>query len=177
MIHSYIRQFYLKKSQGFTLLELLIVCCLISLFLVVSVPAVHNGLLNNSLKSDCRKLIGLVRGVRELAIREYQPYLLKVDFSEGKVWYKKDSLETNDKTIEESFSEPKLILSSDVEFEDIWSKSVGTINKGVVEMWISNQGYMEKHVIHIRSGEEKLSLVLRTFSPEVDLHEGYFESD
>jgi prepilin-type N-terminal cleavage/methylation domain-containing protein len=47
-----------RKLGGFTLLELLVVCALMGLLLMSGVPAFRQAVIDDSLRSDSRKLIG-----------------------------------------------------------------------------------------------------------------------
>ena len=60
------------NEAAFTLVELLVVCLLISLTLAVSVPALRDTLLTDQLKATSRKIIGAIRERREEAVRDQQ---------------------------------------------------------------------------------------------------------
>jgi len=165
-----------RHERGFTLLELIIVLVLISLLMVVSVPALRNTLLSDPLRSAGRSIIGYVGGVREKAVSERQAYLLYVDLDRNRLWNvpEKDAgtgeVEAPDKGV--------LQMAEDVEVRDIWSKSAGTISRGVAEIWVSRQGYLDQTVIHLENGDgEALSLRLLSFLPEIEVLDGYYEPE
>lgn len=162
------------NACGFTLLELIIVIFLIGLFLVISVPALRDNLLNDSLRSAGRKLIGYIGGVRELVIRQQKPYIIYIDLEENRLWYLPEDEQGIDKDAPPE--KVRLQLPSDVELRDIWVRSSGNITSGVYELWLSSQGYVDNTVIRLEDGDgETLSLVLQPFLPQIEAREGYYE--
>jgi hypothetical protein len=58
--------------------------------LSLSIPALRMAFFTDPLKSSARKVIGLVNGVRELAVRHQRPYLLHIDEIEKRIWFEMD---------------------------------------------------------------------------------------
>jgi len=77
-------------QRGFTLLELIVVCALIGTMLSLSIPSLRLAFFTDPLKSSARKVIGLVNGVRELAVRHQRPYLLHIDEIDKRIWFEMD---------------------------------------------------------------------------------------
>ena len=163
-----------KRLSGFTLLELIIVVALIGLLLVVSVPGMRDTLFDDPLKSASRKIIGYVGGVREKAIREQQSYLLYIDIDENRLWYIQEREERPGK--QEPPEEGVLQLHEDVDLRDIWAKATGTTSRGVPELWISRQGYLDQTILHLENDDgDGLSLVISPLLPGIEVQEGYYE--
>ena len=172
--HDSIGEVICRLQRGFTLLELIVVVALMGLLLVVSVPAMRNTLLDDPLQSSGRKMIGYITGVRSKAVREQVSYLLYVDLDENRLWHVKESEEKQGE--QEVPEEGVLKLPEDVNLRDIWSRSGGTSGRGIREVWISRQGYLDETVLHIEDdGGESLSLLLAPFLPGVEIREGYYE--
>ncbi len=165
-----------RGRSGFTLLELIIVCVLIGMLLVVSVPTMRNSLMDDPIRLAGRKLIGYVSGVREKAVREQQPYLLYFDLDENRLWSLPESDEKNG--IKEAPDTGILQMPEDVNLRDLWSKSAGTTSRGIPELWISRQGYLDQSVIHLEDDDgEALSLLILPYIPAIEVHEGYYEAE
>lgn len=163
-----------KGLSGFTLLELIIVVALIGLLLVVSVPAMRDTLFDDPLKSASRKIIGYIGGVREKAIREQQSYLLYIDIDENRLWYIQEREERPGK--QEPPEKGALQLHEDVDLRDIWAKTTGTTSRGVPELWVSRQGYLDQTILHLENDDgDGLSLVISPLLPGIDVQEGYYE--
>lgn len=153
-------------------MELIIVCVLISLVLSISIPTLRNSLYTNELTSTTRKIIGTVKELRNLAIREQQPYLLHFDLDNNSIWYKpddgKDLLDEKDKTT--------LQFPSDIILKDVQAHSQGVKSLGVMTLWISKRGYMDQTVIHLSdAGDKDITLFFSPFSGSAKVYEEYVE--
>lgn len=159
---------------GFTLLELIIVVFLIGLFLVVSVPALRDTLVSDPLRSSARKMIGYLSGVRDKAVREQQPYVIFIDLDENRLWYRleSDTLAGRDELPEKGL----LQLPESVDLRDVWIRTTGTESRGVRELWLNRQGYLDRTIFHLENDDgEAISLVLSPFLPGVEVQDGYYE--
>lgn len=166
--------YQLRREGGFTLLELLVVCMLISLLLVVSVPAFRDSLINDPLRSAGRKIIGTIGAVRGLAVQEQQPYVLFVDLDENEIWFRKENeASTKDGEV---VKRGQVRVGEDVDLRDIWGRISGTTSGGIKELWISRKGYVEQSALHLENDDgEQLSLLLSSFIPGVEVRDGYYE--
>lgn len=163
-----------NSRQGFTLLELIVVLVLIGLLLVVTVPTLRNNLIDDPLRSTGRKLIGYIGGVRERAIREQQSYLLYIDMDENRLWYVRESDDKNDEA--EPPEKGTLHVDTSVDLANVWTKTQGSVNGGLAEIWVSRQGYLDKMLIHLGNDDgEALSLQVFPFLPDIEVLDGYHE--
>lgn len=161
------------NEAAFTLVELLVVCLLISLMLAVSVPTLRNTLLTDQLKATSRKIIGAIREMREEAVRDQQSFVLYVDMEKKRIWYEKD----NEKDPEErnaSFDRG-MQLPSSVRIQDVWTKSDGRQAEGIVSLWITRQGYMDQTVIHMTDDSDTQSILFSPFLGSIKVVDGYAE--
>ena len=165
------RSHILTNCNGFTLLELIIVCVLIGTMLVVSVPAMRSSFIGDQLKTSSRKIIGFVNGIRQLAEREHQSYFLNIDKIENRIWYEKDiTIEAE----EENEDAEKLILPSQVRISEIWTRSEGEYSDDQHRIWISPKGYMDQTVLHIEDdGSNVISLHFFPFLDSVRVYDKY----
>lgn len=72
-----------RYSDGFTILEMLIVLFLLSVVVVVVLPRIS---LDEDLSSTGRKLIGVIRTFQGLAATSQQPLKLYLDLDQGTYW-------------------------------------------------------------------------------------------
>lgn len=167
-----------RRGDGFTLLELIIVLALVGLLLVVSIPALRDRAFDDPLRAAGRKLIGYIDGVRNMAVREQQSYVLFIDLSGNRLWYQRESdlpasgVEVPEKGV--------LQLRGGVKLRDVWMKAAGTVREGIPELWVSRQGYLDQTVLHLGNedeDEETLSLRIFPFLPTVEVLDGYYEPE
>jgi len=140
------------EENGFTLIELIVVTALIGIMLSLSIPSLRTSLFTDPLKTTARKVIGLVTGVRELAVRSQQPYLLHISQLENRIWYEKDSVK---KDILETGKENSatLTLPESVRISKLLVKVGDNSEQDQTVIWINKQGYMSNTIIQIEDTE------------------------
>ena len=134
-------------------------------------------MVDDPLKSSARRLIGYLDNVREVAVREQQGYLLRVDLDENLIHFysEKDIGETElaAPTEKNQFS-PR----GDVRLLSIWKENSDLLTGGVVELWVNRQGYMEKSVVHLENkGHDSISLAINPFQVQIEVHEGIYKPE
>ncbi len=149
-------------EKGFSLVELLVVCVLISIMVSLGVPALRDALFNDPLKSTVRKTIGLVNGVRELALRTRQPYFLHISSRENRIWYERE-VRTEDGEHE---SKGLLRIPEGIHIQEILSAGKDVSAMEQVAVWITRQGYM--HETRIRFADDAGHSLTVQFLPFVD---------
>ncbi len=159
------------NETGFTLVEILVVCLLISITLAVAVPTLRDTLLTNQLKAASRKIIGIIRDLRETAVNEHQPYTLYFDLGKKRIWYEKDNEKDRQDHIQ--LPENEIQLPAAVRILDIWTKSDGRKSFGTATLWISRQGYMDMTVIHITDESDTISIFFSPFLGSIKVSDGY----
>ena len=155
-------------QKGFTLVELLVVCALISIMLSFGVASLKSSFFTDPLKSSARKIVGLVGGVRELAVRSQQPYFIHLSRLENRLWYERDgSGEEEDKEEKRQLRLPEGISIREVQLA---LAEVSLIEP--VSLWITKQGYMQETRIQLEDGKGKhISLQFFPFIDTVQVSE------
>ena len=167
----------MRDAGGFTLLEMLVVCAIAGMLLLAGVPAFRETVLNDPLKSSSRKMIGYIQEIRGKAAREQVAYILFFDLAEDRLYHRLES-EMAQEDLEPPQDKTILAMGSGVSIRDLWTSSDGTRDSGLVELWVSRQGYVDTSVIHLQDEEgEGVSLLLSTFLPEVEVQDGFFEPE
>ena len=158
-------------ESAFTLVEILVVCLLISITMAVTLPTLRDSLVTNDLKTATRKIIGTIRELREDAIREQQSYTLYFDMGKKRIRYAKD----NDKAKEEQTRsiESEVQLPPAVRILDIWTKSDGRQSLGTATLVINRQGYMDITVIHMTNDSDTISIFFSPFLSSIKVVDGY----
>jgi prepilin-type N-terminal cleavage/methylation domain-containing protein len=146
----------LKKAgdeQGFTLIELIVVTFLIGIMLSISIPSLRNTFFSDPLKTTTRKMIGLVTGVRELAARSQQSYMLHISDVENRIWYEREvEGETKEK---DTLAEKDLRLPESIKIAGVWVGNDESLAQGHIGIWISKRGYMNNTTIRLEEDNGK----------------------
>jgi len=165
------------SGRGFTLLELIVVVALIGIMLVVSVPTLHNTLIDDRLKATSRKIIGLINGVRELAVREQQSYFLSIDRNENRIWYEKDSEIGSTGNTGDIEDKLELNIPDEIRISEIWTRSEGEYSDDQGRIWVSRKGYMDQTVLHLTDDDDNvISLHFSPFFGSVTIYDEYTQA-
>lgn len=135
-------------EKGFTLIELIVVTALIGIMLSLTIPSLRNTLYTDPLKATTRKAIGLVTGVRELAVRSQQPYLLHISQLESRIWYEREGA-ADEKSETDPQNQGELLFPESVRISGILVESNESTSVDETVVWISKQGYMTDLIIRL----------------------------
>ena len=159
-----------RQTEGFTLIELIVVIALLGLMLFFSLPRLQgNPFLDDTQKSS-RWLIGKIQLLKESAIRDQKLYTLHFDLDSGRVW------ETNESMSPEEIESAVLnsyALPDDLRITDIEYPTKGKIYSGQAAINFYKAGYTDKALVHMQDGDASLSFLIEPFLPNVQLFEKY----
>lgn len=141
-----------RDENGFTLIELIVVTFLIGIMLSISIPSLRNTFFTDPLKASTRKIIGLVTGVRELAARSQQPYLLHISQMENRIWYEKE-VEGEKKQENDTQKSEELLLPESVKISEVSVNDNDDSSKDNIEIWVSKQGFISDMLIRIEDDD------------------------
>ena len=163
-------------ESAFTLFELLVVCALIAVMLAVAVPTLKNTLLTDPLKSSSRQVIGLIKAVREKAVRDQQAYVITFDLSENRIWYHRES--AAEPVEADEVRDDMLHLAQSVRIVDIRTKSEGKMDEGRPQLWVSRQGYIDETMIHLKNDDDEvLTMLFTPFLGNVRITDSYVDME
>jgi len=157
------------RKHGFTLLELLIVCLLISISLALAIPNLRRSMVTDELASGSRKIISLIKSCRARAVTRHEAFLIYYDAAEGRLWYQPAETKKETMIAHSSITLPPGIRIQEIKQATATSGQDSSQNT----IWISKQGYMDKTAIHLVDGENRsLSLLISPFLPAIKVIEG-----
>jgi prepilin-type N-terminal cleavage/methylation domain-containing protein len=148
-------------NKGFTLIELLVVCALIGIMLSLSIPSLRISSFSDPLKSAARKIVGLVAGVREMAVRSQQPYFLYFSRTENRLWYERDGIAEKENLKKKQQLEPQEMKRNELQLPEgitirevrIAKEEISSVER--IPVWITPKGYMRETHILIEDREGK----------------------
>ncbi|MEI6314951.1 MAG: hypothetical protein WCO89_08780 [Syntrophus sp. (in: bacteria)] len=160
--------------------------------LLMAVPRVRDALLNDSLKSAARHVIGAARELRYDAAREQVDYVLHLDLNNRTLWtYSADMTpEKKEQRKEDAYRFPEGVMILDVYRWEGNSEGRrdgrlagnsaglpegGKQNEGEAAITFFKKGYTEPTVIHLARGERVFTLVFQPFLSSVKVYEEYVD--
>lgn len=161
-------------TKGFTLIELAVVIALLGLFLGLTIPRFQYYLVADDLKATTRKIVGLVREVRNEAIREQRVYTIHLDIESNRWWTEHTGMEDEEMVLakEEAF-----VLPGGVRILDVWCRGKGKQAQGDVAIPFSKKGYVDQTLIHIGGqADREFTVELSPFLGMVKVHDTYVDS-
>jgi len=163
----------IKSSKGYTLIELVVVVSLIGIMAVLAVPRFRYALLTDDLKSGTRKMAGLIKNIRNEAIRTQKAHYLRLDLESNQFWTDSAAMTEEERVLarKKAFSLPE-----GVRFEDVWFKGKGKKTDGTAYITFSRKGYAPQSAIHLGIEDgESLTLVVSPFQQGVKIVKDYID--
>ena len=173
----------MSVQRGFTLLELTIVCVLISISLALSLPTLRNAFTGDELAAGSRKVISLITSARGRAVRDGVPQLVSYEDSSRELWYQPVEEEEGGEKEEKEDVAPQrrslVVLPEGVRIDEIQQASGGDDSRPLIDgLWISKQGYMDKTVIRLTDEDNaSMYLIMKPFFFDVQVADEFFEFD
>lgn len=159
-----------SNRNGYTLIELVAVVVLISIFLTIAIPKLRETLFSSGLKSTVRKLSGTIGHLRADAVREHKESWLHLDLESNSYW-----ITSSDMSDEEREGVAPRPLPSGVDLLDVDSPG-GKVTLGSTAIYFSPRGYVEETRIHLRDETDTVyTLLLQPFLPRVKIENDYVE--
>ena len=160
-------------TKGFTLIELAVVIALLGLFLGLTIPRFQYYLVADDLKATTRKIVGLVREVRNEAIREQRVYTVHLDIESNRWWTEHTGMGDEEMQLAK---EKAFVLPNGVRFLDVWCRNKGKQAQGDFALHFSKKGYVDQTMIHIGTETEReFTVELSPFLGTVKVHDTYVD--
>jgi general secretion pathway protein H len=159
--------------KGFTLIEVMVILIFIGIVLMLTIPRVQTGIVTDDLKASTRKMIGLIRGLKDEAVRDHKTCFLHFDLESDRYWI--DSTVMNEEERARA-AENAFHLPSGVHVLDVWFRDKGKQMVGQTVIRFSEKGYIQPSVIHLGSEDDRVfTLELSPFLGKVKIYEEYIE--
>ena len=162
-----------SNTKGYTVIEITIVIILIGVMAAISLPRIRYAFLTDELKSASRKMIGVIKNIRNDAISGQKASFLHLDLESNRFWTESEAMFEEERL---SASEKAASLPEGVSILDVWFRGKGKKQHGVAVIRFSKKGYVQQCAIHLRSDDgREFTLVLSPFLGGVKAVENYME--
>jgi type II secretory pathway pseudopilin PulG len=157
----------LTASGGFTLMELIVVTCLLSLFLMFSIPRLQSVMPTDHLNAVVRRIQFTVTELKNASLQNCRFYTLHLDMDQRLMWISHEFMTEADM---EAAKKSGFRLPADVRIQNVDRPDSGKTSSGSVDIIFSSRGYSSKAIIHLKGAAGSVSLLIESFLPDV----GYF---
>ena len=166
----------MRKSNGFSLIELLVVIMLICAFVFIALPKIKSGTEIN-IKSASRNLSGTIRYLYNEAAFKKNIYRLVFDIDRGEYWV--EVLNDNEYVVSTDYLHKKRTLPGGVHFKDvITERSIGRSSlddSGEFILFLPT-GFVEPAVIHlVTDNEDYYTLETKPYTGGTRVYDEYVE--
>ena len=162
-----------RGLAGFTLVELVVVMVLISLFMVFSIPLFSN-IGTSSLGTSARRLSGTIKYLFNESAMSGLEYRLVYDLDQG--LYRAQILEASGEQVDAPDQGREAALKGDVRFMDLQLPGRGKFTMGQITTRIHPSGWVEETIIHLdEGGGEMLTLRVSPLTGTTEVFDGYRE--
>jgi hypothetical protein len=154
-------------TGGFTLMELIVVTCLLSLFLMFSVPRLQMLIPMDHLNASVRRIMATVTELKNVSLRDCRYYTLHLDMHQRLMWISHEYMTETDV---DAAKKGGFRLPADVHIQDVMMSDSGKTSSGIAEIFFSSRGYSSKAIIHLKgTSGGTVSLLIESFLPDVQL--------
>lgn len=165
----------LKDTEGYTLIELVVVIVLIGMMMTLTIPKLRSVNLFDDLKSSTRRMAGLIRSTRYDAIRDNIAYRLHFDLESREFWVDSPAMSEEEKA---RAREDASGMADDIFVEDITYSNEKKAITGSSSILFTKKGYIQPAIIHLGSkGGKRFSLIMSPFLGKVKVFDDYVDYD
>ena len=160
-------------SDGFTLIELMVVMLMITIILAVAIPRFDGGVLADPTKAVTRRMINTVRALRHYAVQQQQIQSLVIDLDKQRFWMASSAMDEKEIAAAE---EKAYTLPDSVMFMEILFRNRDPVTSGKATILFYPAGYSDHMVVHFQNDDrERLSYVVEPLLPKVKLLEEWID--
>jgi prepilin-type N-terminal cleavage/methylation domain-containing protein len=156
-------------KAGFTLIELMVVMLLITIFLAVALPRLDAGFAQDPTKKVTRWMVNTTRALRTDAVRRQKLQSLVVDLNNNRMWM------VNEEMDEEALagaSEKAYTLPSSIRVVDVEYPQADRVSAGTAEIHFYPAGYADNSIIHLEEGHaQRFSILIEPLLPKIKVIE------
>ena len=154
-------------------MELTLVVFLVGVMLAISIPNFRYSLLTDGLKSTTRKIIGLVKGIRNEAIREQKTYLFNIDLESDRLWVESADMNEEEKALAKAKA---FELPQGIRIMDVWRRGKGKKMDGEIAIPFNKKGYTEQTLLHLGAEDgREFTLSLSPFLGSIKGYDKYVD--
>ncbi|MGW8313925.1 MAG: prepilin-type N-terminal cleavage/methylation domain-containing protein [Desulfuromonadales bacterium] len=168
-----VRACRLLRRDGFTLIEIVVVVVLVSLFMAFSVPLFSN-IGTSSLGTSARRLSGTIKYLFNESAMTGLEYRLIYDLDRGT--YRAQILEEDGTLVDAPDQGREASLKGSVRFKDLQLPGRGKFSMGQITTRLHPSGWVEETIIHLDDGDGKmLTLRVMPLTGTTEVFDGYRE--
>jgi prepilin-type N-terminal cleavage/methylation domain-containing protein len=164
------RSIPISGNSGFTLIELVVVIALISIFLFFAIPRFERAV-SDPERDVSKWMLLTIPKLKQEAVTQDQRVALHIDLDGRKLWSTQESMKPEEMEAAEkdAYVLPEGTVLTDVAFPD-----GQTVSTGTVQIQFYPRGYSDRAILHLQvDGEDNVSYIIEPFLVHVTLVASY----
>lgn len=159
-----------REHKAFTLLELVVVLFILTLFATIAIPRLQVFISHGDTNKAIRQIRGVARYLAGMSASTRSSYRLNYDLSQGECWVSRQNQEGEFIVEKEILTRP-FNLPPGVILKDVITPR-GVQKEGAAYTEFSPNGWVEETLIHLE-GSNVVTVKLLPLSGEVKVYDGY----
>jgi Tfp pilus assembly protein FimT len=149
-------------------MELIVVTCLLSLFLMFSIPRLPSVMPADHLNAAVRRIMSTVSELKNNAVQDSRSYTLHIDMDHRLMWISHQAMTAAEIRAARNSG---FRLPAGVRIVDVEIPGAGSAASGSADIAFSNRGYSGKALVHLQGkGGATVSLLIESFMPGVSYY-------
>jgi prepilin-type N-terminal cleavage/methylation domain-containing protein len=156
----------MRRRDGFTLLELIVVMALMGIVFFFAVPRFEGTFLFDDSKQSARWLIGRLQGLKEEALRTRRRHVLVLDLDTQRTWHTTEAMTAEEVELASRRARPipgGAIVAA-VEFPPETRVAAGR-----AQIFFYGDGHSDKALIQLQTGNSYSTFLLEPFLTRVTM--------
>ena len=166
-----------SRSFGFTLLELMIVLLIFSVFSTLGILRLDGVFSGGDLRLACRMIVNEINRLRGQAIYMRKPQILFFSMDRNAFYSRAEEpgqREAFEGAVEKAENEQ--IFPTGIELEDVVILSQGKFQEGEASIRFYPNGCIDETLIHVRNADQDVyTLEINPMTGQVSLHDRYID--
>ena len=151
-------------TQGFTLLELIVVILLLTILLGFAIPAFQGNALSGSSEGAARQLVSAVNRLKMAAMDRQSTHILHVDLDRERLWVSREEEQTEGERAAPPSDEWDVPV--DWRIGRVRLPGDHEIRSGIVTLGFYPQGYSDRAIVQLTGDDgQSIDLVIEAFLP------------
>ena len=164
------------RPAAFTLVELLLVLALVSMILLIGLPAFQN-MLQNPLQQEVNHTTGLIRLLRNEAVLTNTRYQLMVDLKQNRFFVQRQDDLGSFETVQDPREMRPHRLPRGMELQDLvlLGRTFRNDEPDPIPIVVDASGYVDPYMLHFSYGGEDYTLRGSGFTGKLELVKGHVD--
>lgn len=156
----------MRRRDGFTLLELIVVMALMGIVFFFAIPRFEGTFLFDDSKKSARWLIAKLQGLKEEALRTRRRHVLVLDLDTQRTWHTTEVMTAEEMELAARRTQP---IPGGARVVAVEFPPENRIASGRVQIYFYGDGHSDKALIQMQTGDVFNTFLLEPFLTQIQM--------